>query len=153
MEPLEKFKMTLEIRNMEIHLYWTRSNFFLALNTAVAAGFFSISDRPISFAILGFVSSLLWLFVNLGSKFWQARWEEKLREVEADAFPDLKMFTQSYDEIRASVEKSVTRQSRSLLGKIVTPAILWKPSVSTMVIYLSAAFCIFWISYIIKKIF
>jgi hypothetical protein len=153
MEPLEKFKMTLDIRNMEIHLFWTRSNFFLALNTAVAAGFFSIAARPTSFAVLGFVSSLLWLFVNLGSKFWQARWEEKLREVEADAFPDMKMFTQSYEEIRASVERSVKRQSRSLFGRIVTPAILWKPSVSTMVIYLSAAFCVFWTSHIIKKTF
>src|SRR3954451_9881664 len=76
---LEAFRAAYQTRNFEIGLFWQRSNYFLVLNTAVAAGFF-VADR--SFRPLlcgtGAVVSALWLAVNLGSKFWQERWERRL---------------------------------------------------------------------------
>src|SRR4051812_19960176 len=76
---LEAFQTAYQTRNFEIGLFWQRSNYFLVLNTAIAAGFF-VADRSFRplLCVLGGVVSALWLAVNLGSKFWQERWEHRL---------------------------------------------------------------------------
>jgi len=156
--PEEKFRTSLEIRNMEIHLFWQRSNFFLALTTAIAIGFFTLTETSakLPLAFLGLISSVLWFLVNLGSKFWQARWEEKLRDVESELFPNLNFFKESYDVIRPSVERSLSRQMgkrQTVFRRLIIRAVLIKPSVSSLVIYLSVFFCIFWLVYIIIILF
>ena len=78
------YKIALDTRNMEIGLFWQRSNYFLVLNTAVAVGFFLKATEKYQFLIglFGFAVAILWLGVNLGSKFWQSRWEFGLKEAE-----------------------------------------------------------------------
>jgi hypothetical protein len=74
------YRTLLDTRNLEISLFWQRSNYFLVLNSGIAFGFFN-SMKPrfaIIFAVIGFVASVLWFWVCLGSKFWQARWEHRL---------------------------------------------------------------------------
>ena len=90
----ELFKIALEIRNFEIKLFWERSNYFLVLTTAIAVGFFSIEDQIscIGIATLGFIVSLLWFLVNLGSKFWQSRWEGRLCLLEKKMASDINFF-------------------------------------------------------------
>lgn len=151
MQSDDRFKITLELRNMEIQLYWQRSNFFLALNTAIAVGFFSQKDPSFTLplSILGFSCSFLWFLVNLGSKFWQARWEEKLRDVETEVAPELKMFTEEYSDIRRGVERNLRRQATTIFGRMVMSSILRKPAVSTLVIYLSLLFDAFWLYFIV----
>ncbi len=81
-EPLpDKYRTVLETRNLEIRLFWQRSNYFLVLNTALGTGFFVVKGDGFALllSILGVVGSTLWLCVNLGSKFWQVRWEQQLR--------------------------------------------------------------------------
>jgi hypothetical protein len=39
---LEAYRVAKEARNLEITLFWQRSNYFLVLSTAIAAGFFSL---------------------------------------------------------------------------------------------------------------
>jgi len=41
---LEAHRVAKEARNLEITLFWQRSNYFLVLSTAIAAGFFSLRD-------------------------------------------------------------------------------------------------------------
>ncbi len=81
---LEAYRVAKEARNLEIMLFWQRSNYFLVLSTAVAVGFFSLRDAKyaLPLAIFGLVVGLLWIAVNLGSKFWQSRWEHRLRLTE-----------------------------------------------------------------------
>src|SRR5437763_1835647 len=62
-------------RNLEIGLFWQRSNYFLVLNTGIAFGYFNLVDHKYTliFAIMGVVASTLWFRVCLGGKFWQTR--------------------------------------------------------------------------------
>jgi len=151
----DRFKTALELRNLEISLYWERSNFFLALNTAIAVGYFTVSTQPqtISLAFLGLLSSGFWLLCNLGSKFWQARWEEKLRQVEIEVYPNLHFFGEGYPEIEKQVRANLLRQSRSWMSRLVGRAVLLKPSVSSMVIYLSATFLAAWLLFIAVEVY
>lgn len=41
---LEAYRTAIQARNLEIGLFWQRSNYFLVLNTAIAVGFFSLED-------------------------------------------------------------------------------------------------------------
>ena len=41
-EPKDLYKVLLDTRNLEINLFWQRSNYFLALNTGIALGFFNL---------------------------------------------------------------------------------------------------------------
>ncbi|MGU9951412.1 MAG: hypothetical protein ACNYPH_03745 [Gammaproteobacteria bacterium WSBS_2016_MAG_OTU1] len=84
---LKRFDVALETRNFEIEMLWKRSNYFLALNTAIAFGFVSLIKEEeniveysyaLLFCVIGCVVCLAWVKVNLGSKFWQAAWEEML---------------------------------------------------------------------------
>jgi hypothetical protein len=79
------YKIVLGTRNFEISLFWQRSNYFLVLNTALAVGFFSVENGATkgkefaaTLALLGIITSTLWILVNSGSKYWQSRWEHEL---------------------------------------------------------------------------
>jgi len=81
------FDKVYETRNFEINLFWKRSNYFLFLNISIAAGLFSASQEsyflPILLSLVGIVSSFFWYKVNLGSKYWQSKWEEEIAEFES----------------------------------------------------------------------
>ncbi len=83
------YKVALETRNFEIELFWKRSNYFLVLNTAIAVGFFNFNGNGSGgfflnsfLCIFGLLVSLLWFRINLGSKYWQVKWEEELKRIE-----------------------------------------------------------------------
>jgi len=146
MAPLEQFKIALEIRNLEIRLYWERSNYFLALNSAVAAGFFALGEKaPQALAWIGAICSFFWLGANLGSKFWQARWEEKLRDVERRLYPDLKFFDEKFEEVEAAVRRSLGYPPPGRLARALAPFIMLKPFVSSLAIYLAAVSLLSWV--------
>jgi len=42
MEVKDLYKTLLDTRNLEINLFWQRSNYFLVLNTGIAFGFFNL---------------------------------------------------------------------------------------------------------------
>jgi hypothetical protein len=77
---LELYRTAVQTRNMEIELFWKRSNYFLVLNTAIAVGFFAELENGYYAAVLAFLCAIvsgLWFLVNLGSKYWQSRWEHR----------------------------------------------------------------------------
>ena len=142
---LEAFKTALATRNLEISLFWQRSNYFLVLNTAIAVGFFSRDAHDMyafALSIVGLVVTVLWVRINLGSKFWQSRWEHRLRVVEDQLWPGLDLFSAEWDVIRADVEESLKNSGG---WRVYNWAVLRKPSVSKTMTILSVFFVLVWI--------
>ena len=90
----EAYKNALDTRKFEIDLYWKRATYFWAFIAAIFIAtysmlnssdksFITISDPDgilkkmivILIALLGYVFSIGWYFVNRGSKVWQENWE------------------------------------------------------------------------------
>lgn len=148
---LEAYRTTRDTRNFEIRLFWQRSNYFLVLNTALGTGFFALLNHG-EFALLlgglGVISSWLWLLVNLGSKFWQSRWEQQLEDEEAKlGARSQELFSASRPMLIEIVERSLDRDYRKwrLDRRVWYWGVLKKPSVSLMMTWLSCAFIIFWL--------
>ncbi len=80
-----------EAKNFEIENYWKRANYFWAFQVASFAGYFAVlsSDAYLknpqilySVICIGFISSLAWVFINIGSKTWQRHWENHVDMLE-----------------------------------------------------------------------
>ncbi len=150
MEVKDLYKILLDTRNLEINLFWQRSNYFLVLNTGIAFGAFNLKDGKFSviFAAMGFLTSLLWFWVCLGGKFWQTRWEQRLLDFERAHLPGLDFFGASPERIRADVEKGLAFHNLWWTQRFVYRLALKKPSVSYSMIRLSALFVIGWFAFI-----
>ena len=144
----EAFKIALETRNFEINLFWQRSNYFLILNAGLAGIFFGIKDNlySIIFSIFGIIASFLWFRVNLGSKFWQSRWEYRLALKEKEINSNLNFFDAAIDIVIGDAKKSLkyNEENKSIIQKIIEKLILKKPSVSYQMILLSLLFTACW---------
>lgn len=105
MKTEELYKIAIATRTLEIQMFWQRSNYFMVLNTAIAVGFFSQRDTFLAatLAAVGAIVSLLWYFVNLGGKFWQSRWEERVAILEKrlaeEEGLDIELFSASWETI------------------------------------------------------
>lgn len=141
------FDATLAIRNFEIDLFWRRSNYFLVLNTAIAIAFFTIKveDYKIYVSALGLIVCILWFLINLGSKFWQDRWEYQLYLIEKDIanFP-YKLFSANRSELKNLVQASLHLNQHNWPRRQFDKLILWRLPVSFIMILLSLLFIIFW---------
>ncbi len=146
---LKRFDVILETRNFEIQMLWKRSNYFLALNTAIAVGFVSLIKEDagmetyiyaLLFCVIGCVVCLAWFKVNLGSKFWQAVWEEFLTEISSDM--GLDYFAKS-DDHKERVKNNLGESSLPF-GAYYNPLVLEKPSVSKWMTGLSFFFLLVW---------
>ena len=81
---MERFKVVLETRNFEIALFWKRCNYFLALNTALAAGILASFMAKVVCRLglclggcaAGVFVCFAWIQVGLGAKYWQSHWEQ-----------------------------------------------------------------------------
>ena len=151
---LEAYRVAKESRNLEIALFWQRSNYFLVLSTAIAAGFFSLRDvkYALPLAIFGLVVGILWVAVNLGSKFWQCRWEHRLRLTEERLRPDMNLFSASWETVQDDVRLSLQFRRRGVLHRSYSRLVLLKPSVSFMMTLLSLSFVVFWIAMLVISI-
>jgi hypothetical protein len=148
LENKDLYKIALDTRNFEISLFWQRSNYFLALNSALALGFFNLKEQGLYglvLAIFGIVVSCLWFRANLGSKFWQSRWEQRLSIIESQIDKELKFFSADWDTIKQEVEQSLLNNPRrGLFKRWLERRVLKKPSVSNQMILLSGCFFIGW---------
>src|SRR5262245_42761266 len=82
----EKLKTALELRNFEIELLWKRFNYFWLISAAALVGYVSVKERSDGILLLvscfGLVSSVSWTLLNLGSKWWQEAYEDKVKQYE-----------------------------------------------------------------------
>ena len=152
-EDKDIYKIALDTRNFEITLFWQRSNYFLVLNSALALGFFNLNDKKYTLlmAIFGVITSWLWFCVNLGSKFWQSRWEQRLSIIENKIDSELKFFAADWETIYQDVEQSLVGDS--LFRRIRRWLVLKKPSVSNQMMWLSLCFIIGWLGLILHRLF
>lgn len=141
------YRIALDTRNFEITLFWQRSNYFLVLNTALAVGFLNARDARYSLLLvaLGIIVSLLWFGVGLGSKFWQSRWEHRLRLIEKRIAPNADLFAADWPVIYSDVRESLRNSDHTGLRKLHDGLVLWKPSVSYMMSLLSVVFLMAWL--------
>ncbi|WP_172380770.1 RipA family octameric membrane protein [Vibrio sp. Vb339] len=153
LDNVEAYKIALETRNFEIGLFWQRSNYFLLLNSALIIGYFrflndsDISDYSVIIALFGLFVSFLWFQVNLGSKYWQARWEERLKLTEQKLDNELRFFNTTRAITDQDVKNSIGESShkKSLLHKHTEKlALNSKPSVSYNMTLLSIGFMLIW---------
>ncbi len=142
----EFYKIALDTRNFEIKLFWQRSNYFLVLNSGLAFGFFKLGSENIFYSLLlsimGIITSLLWYHVNLGSKFWQIRWEEKLSSMEKEFDKKIHFFNTTDEILWNDVQTNLSRDNN--YKKFLNRDILSKTSVSRNMIYLSLLFSVSW---------
>jgi hypothetical protein len=134
-------------RNLEIGLFWQRSNYFLVLNTGIALGFFNLKDAPYRsiFAIMGLIASALWFQVCLGGKYWQTRWEQRLMDFEAHHLPDLAFFAADRARLQSDVERGLRFHPATGLKSFIYRLVLDRhPSVSYSMILLAGTFVVAW---------
>ena len=145
---LELYKMAAQARNMEIGLFWQRSNYFLVLNTAVAIGFFSLDDDDymLLLCLTGILVSVLWVAVNLGSKFWSSRWEYRLHEAEKGLGERIDLFSASWERVQQDVRASFGFRTRGPVHGLYQKCVMLKPSVTFVMTLLSVLFVVFWIA-------
>ena len=145
---LELYRTAVQTRNMEIELFWKRSNYFLVLNTAIAVGFFAkLQNGYYAFvlALLGAIVSGLWLLVNLGSKFWQSRWEYRSSVTERAFANDADLFSASKEAIKRDVMEHLKFSDHGRFRLFFDRLLMKKPSVSFLMTVLSGIFVLFWI--------
>jgi hypothetical protein len=152
----DAYRFAYDTRNFEISLFWQRSNYFLVLNSALALGFFNLEKQEYALllAFFGLLVSFLWFRVNLGSKYWQSRWEHRLKLTEKEVAPSLKFFAADWKTIQEDVEESLKsgRGDKGYFRRWLDKQVLKKPSVSYNMMLLSLFFCIGWLLLIIMHL-
>jgi len=159
----QAYKIALETRNMEIALFWQRSNYFLVLNAALAVGFFRLSENKyaITLAVFGLFVSLIWYRVNLGSKYWQSRWEQRLKLKEDEIDSALNYFSASRSITDQDVKNNIgyseynlhTNNTKSKFHKWLDKQVIKKPSVSYNMSLLSFCFMFMWLIFLLIKLY
>jgi hypothetical protein len=156
LENKDIYKTAFDTRNLEISLFWQRSNYFLVLNSALALGFFNLQKQEYAFllALFGLLVSFLWYRVNLGSKYWQSRWEERLAVIEKQVAPELHFFAADWKIIQEDVKASLanSQSKKGWFQKWLDKQILSKPSVSYNMTLLSLLFLLGWVLLIAIRI-
>lgn len=147
------FKVALDARNFEISLFWQRSNYFLVLNSALAVGFFSLQGQGYALVLagLGAIASLLWFLVNLGSKYWQSRWEHELILREQKVYPNDPLFAAKRAQTDQYVRRSLRWNDHGAFHRLVDRMVLLKPSVSLMMTVLSVVFFVTWVGLLLQR--
>ena len=150
----DRYKIALQTRNLELRMYWQRSNYFLVLNTAIAVGYFSGKGDYIALlAIVGFLVSVLWLCITLGSKYWQSRWEHRLRKVEEEFSEEFQFFKTTRHVCDADAWESLRSNQHGSIRTAFDHLVMTKPSVTYMMMLLSLVFILFWIILMISSSF
>lgn len=154
---LDAYKIALDTRNFEIGLFWQRSNYFFVLNAALAVGFFRLTNDmyALLLAILGTFASFLWYRVNLGSKYWQSRWEHRLSEKEKEIADGLNFFSASPKLINEDVIDSFSHnaEKKGWFQKYLECQALKKPSVSYNMTLLSLVFLVAWVLLLMIRVY
>jgi len=153
-EPKDIYKTVLDTRNLEISMFWQRSNYFLVLSSGLALGFFELEETWFSLflSIIGLISSYFWFRVCLGGKFWQSRWEHRLGIIEKKYIregiipkdPKFILFSADKDTIKDDVQKGLGKNPHKTLHKWIDKYVMEKPSVSFEMIRLSILFVFGW---------
>jgi hypothetical protein len=88
----KRLDLSVQTRNFEIGLFWTRAIFFWGFISAAFVGYAALrqnsSELAIVIACFGTVCALAWSLLNRGSKYWQENWETKVNRYEIAVIVD-----------------------------------------------------------------
>ncbi len=157
---LELYRIAFQSRNFEITLLWQRSNYFLVLNSALAVGFFTHSSTSggsgyLPFlTIFGLLSSILWIRIHAGSKYWQTRWEHRLAvlEEELNITPTPYLFASTREVDDEDVKKGLRLGTNGRLSNLWDSCVIKKPSVSRTMTMLAFLFMLAWLGLLLKLV-
>ncbi|NOH54017.1 hypothetical protein F0266_13830 [Vibrio coralliilyticus] len=155
MDLMDKYKYAFDARNNEINLFWQRCNYFMVLNTAIAIGFFVRGTTDKYSAIIcgiGAIVSFAWYLVSIGSKFWQSRWENRLKIIENEIGEDINLFSASWEVIESDVKASLANNRHKELRKLFNYHVMLKPSVSFTMSLLALFFVFTWLVMLIIQL-
>jgi hypothetical protein len=83
---LDRLNQAVALRNFEIELFWKRFNYFWLISAAALVGYVSAKERTDAILLLiscfGLVSAVAWTLLNIGSKWWQEAYEERVKKYE-----------------------------------------------------------------------
>ncbi len=156
MSCLKRFDVALNTRNFEIDLFWRRSNYFLVLNTAIAVGFVSLVSEDerlyaLAFCLIGIVVCFVWFKVNLGSKYWQSYWEQRVDEA-ANNMKVCFFTTKTKEWVEKNLNENKEGKKRDCWEDIYDDLVLKKPSVSKCMTFLSLFFLVVWVVVLVGSI-
>jgi len=142
---LLEFEVARSNRQFEIQMFWQRSNYFLALNSALAVGFFALSAEGLIFlvSLVGMIASWLWYRTALGARYWQVFWEAEVHRL--SKILKITAFAKTDDEILSDTIRFGRTKGKSYLRRYVDKQVSKKPSVSFNMILLSMLTMLFWV--------
>jgi hypothetical protein len=151
------FKNVLDTRNLEVKLFWERSNYLLVLNSAIIIAYFTktLNTPPLLLPIIGLLSSLLWFCLCAGSKYWQSYWEQCLTVISEAYYKDnnicqnINFYAFKKDQIKEYVRSSIINGEHGWYWRWLDKIILWKFSVSIIMMLISLLFVITWVVIIV----
>jgi hypothetical protein len=120
------FEMTSEHFRMEIQLFWTRANFYLAIEAALASIAFTQTANTFVVYLLsgvGVFLAIIWFLVSNGTAFWIRKWREQVMMIDRE----VNRF-RSYNNIEMLVARN----------RLLSPTFITR--------FLPIFFIIFWIS-------
>lgn len=128
MKNVRALEYALDIRKLEIELYWKRATYFWTLNASVFAAYFLVSaasesfdDKPIHILLvscIGFILSFGWFLVNKGSKQWQENWENHVYLLEDGVIGPLYKTKLSRAHEDSSFDKLITGPAQLSVSKL-----------------------------------
>ena len=142
----EIFHIAKETRDLEIKMFWQRTNYFLLLNSAVGGAFLYFLEQDddkymvILFCGIGIFVCWAWIKIGLGSKYWQAHWEQVLIELQEKTGLKEEMDIFSPKNTYKRVKKSLAMNNRFYASMV-----LQKPSVSGWMHGTAFFFLIVWV--------
>ena len=143
-----ELSIALENRAFEIQLFWQRSNYFMALMTALGIGVFAIKEPfyALTISIFAAITSWFWYKTNLGSKFWHESWEVEVvllaKELKIRSFE--KPTSDVKEQVRNSLQDANLKGDRTYIKRWIDKQIVKKPSVSHYMILLSLTSTAMW---------
>lgn len=104
------YEFLLQLRNVDLALLWTRSQFFLVIETALLGFAIGNLDKPrfliLLFIVLGITISIVWAIVTDVGCSWLKSWEEQLEKIEDEVLPDdVPIFQKNED--KAKIKPSI----------------------------------------------
>jgi hypothetical protein len=146
------YRILIDTRNLEVNLFWRRTNYFLVLNSGIVLAIFYVtkSIHIRVFAAMGILASLLWFWACLASKYWQTFWAERLAEFERKNLTGLDFFSANAARRDALVAQGIGAEG---VGKIETSIYgLAKQcrSVSFSMLLLSIVFALGWLALLVR---
>lgn len=147
-DPDDLYHILIDTRNLEVNLFWQRTNYFLVLNSAFVVAFFNVGNaiNAKTFATLGLLTSLLWFRACLASKYWQTFWEQRLEKFEKDYLRGLEFFSMDPEERKKLVRDGPKDEGLGRTSRLVYGMATKCRSVSFSMLLLALVFILGWLA-------